>query len=228
MHLDDRVLFVHCPRTSGTGIRRSLLFGVNPNLTPQWPKHLGKHAFAKQLQAEVAPEVWSSRFKFSIVRNPWDRLVSLYGLFRRQLEEKHQSKRARYPIKVDKIVSAVASRDIAMDSAKPKKIAFVECALHLRFLDWVKWCDEHQWQACPYLGTRPMTRIPQSRWFDGLDAVFRFEDRDAIDSMLQAQGYPPSCLENETRRSPWQSYYDSETYDLVAKTYAEDIESFGY
>jgi hypothetical protein len=225
MHVDDQVLFIHNPRTSGTAIRRSLLFGEDPNAKPQWPGDLGKHAFANQLRNWTPENEWNKRFKFSIVRNPWDRLVSLYGLFRRPTEPNFEGK---IKVKVGKFLEALDHPSLE----DPRTIRMRDFArravFHLPFIEWVKWCDEYQWQGCRYLGVRPMTRIPQCRWFDALDHVFRFEDREEINDFLQERGYPVPEPENVTDHDPWESYYDDETYDMVAKAFAEDIERFGY
>jgi len=227
MHLDDQVLFVHCPRTSGTAIRRSLLLGADPNARAQWPPDLGKHAFASQLRERIPAEVWETRFKFAVVRNPWDRLVSLYHLFRRPTEPTFQERAAgaKLPIKLGKFMAALPK---APKAEKAKQRLYAQRALKLSFLDWLKFCDDTGWQACPYLGVGPMTRIPQSRWFDGLDRVLRFEYREEIDGFLRARGYPPAVPENVTLHRPWIAYYDAPAYDRVAAIFAEDIARFGY
>lgn len=62
-----RWIFIHIQKTGGTSIRRAL--GV-----PQIDSH--KHHPAVAVRAACGPEVWERAFKFSFVRNPWDRLVS--------------------------------------------------------------------------------------------------------------------------------------------------------
>lgn len=238
MHLDERILFVHNPRTSGTSIRRALLFGKDPNKELQFPANmpdLGKHAFPCQIRARlegsqfVPHGLWDRVTKFSIVRNPWERLVSLYGLFRRPLDPRFQVRgTAKYPIKVDKLCHAIDPNFQMLEKAKQDRIEFCHGALQLSFPEWIKWCDMFGWQACPYLGIRPMTRIPQSRWFEGLDVVLPFEDRIAINNFLQDHGYDIPKVENVTRHDDWRSYYDGETRDLVANAFREDIDRFGY
>lgn len=72
-----KLIFIHIPRTGGTTIERALCgrdwFNIH---APS--KHLTAHS-AKKIYAEY----WEEYFKFTFVRNPWDRMVSLlkYGSF---------------------------------------------------------------------------------------------------------------------------------------------------
>lgn len=67
------VLFVHIKRTGGTSITEAL--GL--------PHH---HWTATELRRKVGHERWRDCFTFSFVRNPWDRMVSLY-FFRRRSDK---------------------------------------------------------------------------------------------------------------------------------------------
>jgi hypothetical protein len=70
-----KFIFLHIPRTGGTSIEKALFgqdwWGVHPP-----SKHLTAH-MAKQIYAPY----WQDYFKFTFVRNPWDRMVSMlkYG-----------------------------------------------------------------------------------------------------------------------------------------------------
>ena len=60
-------IFVHIPKTAGKSINR--FFGM------EWQKHKDLSRYAQ----ELPPQLFSSYFKFAIVRNPWDRILSDYN-----------------------------------------------------------------------------------------------------------------------------------------------------
>ena len=68
----DRIVFVHIPRTSGTSIEKILGIDLDQS---KWDKHLT----ASQIKNNIGDLAWKESFKFSIVRNPWERVVSLYN-----------------------------------------------------------------------------------------------------------------------------------------------------
>ena len=67
---DKKIVFVHAPRTSGTSIENEIL---KDKLVPDPEKHLR----ASQIKT-ILKEDWANYFKFTIVRNPWDRIISMY------------------------------------------------------------------------------------------------------------------------------------------------------
>ena len=62
-----RCIFVHIPRTGGTSVQR--FFGTH------WQDHKDISRYAEELE----PQTFASYYKFALVRNPWDRLVSDYN-----------------------------------------------------------------------------------------------------------------------------------------------------
>ncbi|MBI2295663.1 MAG: sulfotransferase family 2 domain-containing protein, partial [Betaproteobacteria bacterium] len=86
-----KFLFIHIPKTAGTSIQHVLEpYGVTDFLAysrgierylsvkRQFPAHLRYADAAAMLTVDL-----SRFFKFTFVRNPWDRYVSLYEYFRR-------------------------------------------------------------------------------------------------------------------------------------------------
>ena len=63
-----KCIFIHIPRTSGTSLEKSFGYGDAPD----------KHYNAQDIFNKVGTKVWNSYFKFTFVRNPWDRVISLY------------------------------------------------------------------------------------------------------------------------------------------------------
>jgi hypothetical protein len=231
MIIDDKVIFVHCPRTSGTSIRRALLKGQGPNdpenLQEVGALHKGlfwnnqKHSYASMIKDNIDPEIWQTRLKFSVVRNPWDRMVSLFGLFKKR----HVGNK----IKANKFLLTI--RDLPDLKSKAHQLSFINKAMELSFEEWIDFCMQRGWDNYLYLGEDvPLIQIPQNRWFDGLDKIFKFENREEIDNFLVDMGYEVAVPENqsEKRDKDWRSYYNARTYDLVAEWYREDINRFGY
>lgn len=68
------LLLVHIARTGGTSIEKSLVgqdwFRVDPT---------SKHISASQSRKLYGENVWRDYVKFSVVRNPWDRLTSMWN-----------------------------------------------------------------------------------------------------------------------------------------------------
>ncbi len=65
----QNLIFIHIPRTGGTSIEAALGFQLGND---------EKHLTAKDLQRRVGEAAWKNAFVFSFVRNPWDRIISLY------------------------------------------------------------------------------------------------------------------------------------------------------
>jgi len=76
IHHQHKVIFVHIPRTGGSSIEAAL--GIKSKLTNNFTFECfeGKHGTASEYKKEW-PQ-WPYFFKFSFVRNPWDRIASNY------------------------------------------------------------------------------------------------------------------------------------------------------
>lgn len=100
-----RVIYFHIPKTAGSSVeelfditydprnaRRDLLSRVNTETIPAY-QHLLPHA-TKQLLLEDGrlETIWPTFFKFTVVRNPYDRAVSTYHYLRRSGRFSHATR----------------------------------------------------------------------------------------------------------------------------------------
>ena len=96
-----RYIFVHIPKTGGTALTLALearaaaddlIIGDTPKAVARraklrslgLPQKLGKHATLADLDGVIGPDEWDGFFCFTLVRNPWDRLISYYHWLRAQ------------------------------------------------------------------------------------------------------------------------------------------------
>lgn len=71
---DRRLLFVHISRTGGSSIE-NLLVGADWGRIDMPTKHMS----ASQMRKYYGEEIWANYVKFTVVRNPWDRLISMWA-----------------------------------------------------------------------------------------------------------------------------------------------------
>lgn len=83
-----RAIHIHIPKTGGTSIEK--YFGQRYNIKNTYPKFLWGHDHEKKLILHhltcqqmlnlnyINPNIFNQYYKFAIVRNPYDRLVSEY------------------------------------------------------------------------------------------------------------------------------------------------------
>ena len=66
----DNFIFIHINKTGGSSIAKALKLPVNPKTV--------YHKTALEKIGEIGRQQWENRFTFTVIRNPWDKVVSHY------------------------------------------------------------------------------------------------------------------------------------------------------
>jgi hypothetical protein len=193
-------IFVHIPKTAGKSINR--FFGM------EWQKHKDLSRYAQ----ELPPQLFLSYFKFAIVRNPWDRILSDYNF---------QNKKNA--------------------PANEKLFALDDRGRTRSFREWLDaafsnpfYYESGQWSAEVSPGIHRWS--PQVDWISlngniAVDAVLKMEnlerDFEEVCWLLGRTSGGLPCR-NWKFHLHYSHYYDESTRKLVGEYYAKDIETFGY
>ena len=166
------------------------------------------HTTASQVKKELFvndTKKFNSYFKFSFVRNPWDRIVSWYEFMCKQV---HKTESPRYDFTAKQYNTYKEFSLIGFD-------AFIR--------------SEYKKRNSCYLG---YSRYYEDKNQNNLlDFIGKLENlQEDFNTVFDKIGIPRQQLphNNKSKHKHYTKYYDDETRQIVAEKYAKDIEHFGY
>ena len=209
-----RAIFVHIPKTAGTSIEAVLGMhggrhdiGVVPyfNQVTDYEHLYGgplQHMSAQSIRAVLNDEaLFRSYFKFAIVRNPWDRLVSALAWTDQKWVRGEALSEDQFDRQVRQIHGALCA---ARASGRPLQLpAFL------------------QPQSPFVLGADGELLVDYIGRYERLEA-----DWQAITERLALQSPLPSRMKSHHR--DYREYYTPETRAMVGEMFASDVSRFGY
>ncbi|MCO6449979.1 MAG: sulfotransferase family 2 domain-containing protein [Caldilineales bacterium] len=183
-------IYVHIPRCAGVSVTRSLFGGL-----------AGGHTTLAEYQIVFGPGEFQRYFKFTFVRNPWDRLVSAFFYLKAGGFSQWDAKWAEENLAVFSDFNMFVREWLNETNIKSYYHFFPQ---------------SHY--VCTYDGSV------------GVDFAGRFENLAAdFQHVCDVLGIRAMLTEsNKSERADYRSYYDEETKRIVADVYAQDIELFGY
>jgi len=150
-------------------------------------------------RCEIDSNKWKSSFKFSFVRNPYDRLVSAWS--HKIIRDKHKLRELPFKKFIEQ---HLINMDVDFNTFNITNNAFVHhfsslmnpkyCVEELDFIGKFESFQKDFNTVCNIIGI-PTRRLPRT---------------------------------NSTKHKHYTEYYDDESRQIVAEKYAKDIEYFGY
>jgi hypothetical protein len=190
-----KCIFVHIPKTAGVSICRTLFGNLG-----------GAHSTVSKYQTIFSKREFEEYFKFTFVRNPWDRTFSAYRFLAKG----------------------------GMNEGD-KNWAQANISQYETFEEFVKrWLNRTNIWAYPhFLPQYHYLCLPTSReilvdflgFFENIEDDFRY-----IVKRLGLESEIALKHENATskKKPDYRDFYSDETRDIVAAVYAEDIHLLGY
>jgi chondroitin 4-sulfotransferase 11 len=196
---DRRWIFVHIQKTGGNAVRMALGVEIDDAY---------KHFFARELRDLYGDTDWRQSFKFSFVRNPWERLVSWWAM-------------------ID------ANRSALSDGRPLNNFHRFVLERTETFKDFLENCDEEiaDSDGRKWVYRNQLDYLTNSSGKMIVDFVGRFETISQ-DFALIAQKingrFVPLSHTNQSVHRHYTDYYTPALADKVASRYAADIKAFGY
>ena len=186
-----KFIFIHIIRTGGTSIEKFFRGGGGKN-----------HEFAKNMKKRIGNKKWESYFKFTFIRNPWDKMVSQYFYIQRKRKE---------------------------NKLKGFNLTFREFILRFKSCTESEYIKG---RGIPVLfNPIQLPWILDDDGNCMVDFIGKFENlQEDFDTICDKIGIPRQKLphENKSEHKHYTEYYDDETRQIVAEKFAKDIEYFGY
>ncbi|MGK5094315.1 sulfotransferase family 2 domain-containing protein [Deltaproteobacteria bacterium TL4] len=207
-----KVIFVHIQRTGGNSIQKAFR-EFDPNLlesiSTASSKKLIRHSSILDIKAALDDEIFKNYTKFCVVRNPYDRILSWYFMFKDGYGKDGI-------IMPDKVVGDQVANEV-------NKIA-------KNFDEFVNLPENHASGFFKRFYTNQLDYISDSKLIL-VDRVLKFENlTHDFDDLAKAIGFEGSLshINRTTSRDNYRKYYNDFTKSLIFKRFHKDFEYFGY
>jgi hypothetical protein len=188
------VLFLHIPKNAGSAIRHALIQSPNINYMT-W---MNLHHYLSTLINRCEYHNYKPDFSFTVVRNPYDRVESIFSYSRMMYKDNFN-------------IASLKKRKTDYEDY----VAFA----NLEFKSWLKYVLFFRTKE----STATISRT-QSMWFD-CDypiEIFKYEDLHILEKRLDIK------LEIVNSHPKQKIEWDDETRDMVRLYYKDDFKNFGY
>ena len=187
---DTRSIFVHIPKCAGVSMCKTLFGGL-----------AGGHTTLEEYLTIFEPRHVQNYFKFTIVRNPWDRVVSSYFFLKG---------------------GGFNAKDREWSEKELASFSSFDCFVR----NWLNRTNMWKWahfnpQYFYMLDKREKVHMDFVGFFENIESDFsHISQRLGLNRSLTRM--------NKGEHRSYMDYYDTDTRRIVADVYAEDINMLGY
>ena len=192
-----KFVFIHISKTGGLSIRNVLRKFSDTKIKgwPTKPSHSKYKEYARDLDL-------SDYYVFSCVRNPWDRLVSMYSYWRQET------------------------------GSHPHNHGIDQLTRKVSFKDWIKHIDGINTEDEDFRHIQNQCEWLEDEGGEiKLNKIIRFEQIDKGFEEVCADLSIGGCKlphRNKSKHKDYRSYYDDGTRKIVGRMFRRDISEFGF
>lgn len=237
-----KLLLIHIPRTGGSSVENFFNFQASDR------PHRKEYRYSTLEESKKYCKI-ENYFKFSIVRNPWGRLLSWFlWSYAEVIYYQYISERGERPLegKSGRTQAWVKGRKLLND----KKNGFINQKLFLKFkTSFSSFIERLEGQSdlgvdlkyddIGVLENRLHGRwiMPQVRWLESngkikMDHICKFENlKNDFNIILRRHKMEPKPLERTGKihhKPDYRKFYTKKNQEIVNKLYKEDIKKFKY
>ncbi len=207
-----KCIFVHIPKTGGSTIERIIwpkksqynlnnLYGIQNKLgRPPYQQGPLQHLKSVNIIKAVGENTFRDYFKFSFVRNPWDKAVSQFAYMK-------------------------GRPNLQKRTGMPKHVEFKKYLELTQRREHVHWAAQHTFIINEH-GELMVDYLGRFEHFENhLFQVLKKLSLDTVFFNLKKRKIP---VINSSERSHYHNYYDDESREMVAHFCSEDIKIFNY
>ena len=189
-----------------------------PDNTPKWLKEIKpkpkwkSHMSAAKIKSRVGNNIWDSYFKFCVIRNPYDKMVSMF--YMKLQQELDYTLRKKLKVAFKKIFNMGDAFDLCAGATDTE-----------RFKDWIKKGGK--------ISDRKIYTINDEIC---VDYFIRYEELEAgmkevcakIDVPFEPERIPKFKSGRRKTTIQLADFYDAQSKDIITKRYQSEIDTFGY
>jgi hypothetical protein len=208
----DRMIFFHNPKVCGTSMAQFFraIHAIycddshqpNVDIFPylcRTKRHISLTEYHELLSDAYGQSIFNGYWKFAFVRNPWDRVVSLYHYNSQNHPANAEKFAAEFPTFKSWVVNIYGNYTTRNDD------------YNVRFQNIYTHIDGEQVVD-----------------FVGRYEKFNEDIKVVLSKLHHSTEHEPFPHYNKSDHGEWRSYYTDATRNMISEIFAEDIELFGY